>query len=327
MSPAGIVLRGLALAVAAAALGCASTRSRTPSPPPVSRAQAPAPPDRAPRLLPTSRVPDLATEVQTRTDVVYGTAGGEPLKLDVYIPTNLPGPLPAIVVLHGGGWYAGAKEDCRAFAQAFADYGYVAVSPGYRLAPRHRFPAPLEDVKCAVRWLRANAQEFHVDPDRIGAMGISAGGHLALMLGVTGPDDGFEGQGGHAAQSSLVRAVISLMGPTDLARTGWMAGTERMIIDLMGGTREQIPAAYRAASPLAYVRSYCPPVLLVHGTQDPVVPYEQADALQAALRGAGVESWLEPLPGKGHGFDWSPLDWQRCRGLMIQFADQHLRRR
>jgi acetyl esterase/lipase len=277
--------------------------------------------------VPATRVPDLATDVREKTDVVYGTAGGEQLKLDIYTPSNLAGSLPAIILLHGGGWCAGCKEDCRGFARAFADYGYVAATVNYRLSPRHHFPAPLEDGKCAVRWLRANATEYHVNPDRIGAMGISAGAHLALLLGVTGPYEGFEGQGGNATQSSSVQAVISIMGPTDLNRRDWPAPAEKMIAELVGGNREQIPTAYQASSPLAYVRPGLPATLILHGTADGLVPYEQAKVMFTSLRGAGVNCWLEPLQSKDHGFDWSPQDWKRCQGLMIRFADQHLRGR
>jgi acetyl esterase/lipase len=277
-------------------------------------------------LTPSTRVPDLATEVREKLDVVYGSGGGEELKLDLYTPANLPGPLPAVVLIHGGGWGGGTKEECRENARAFASYGYVAASVNYRLAPRHRFPAPLEDVKCAVRWLRANAAEYHVDPAHVGAVGVSAGAHLAFLLGLTGPEDGFEGQGGNAGVSSSVQAVISLMGPTDLGRADWLPVVDRVIAELVGGSRKELPTAYRAASPVAYVRTGCPPVLMIHGTADIVVPYQQAERMHTALRGAGVESWLEALKGKGHGFDWTAQDWQRCYGLMIRFADQHLRR-
>ena len=144
----------------------------------------------------------------------------------------------------------------------------MAVAVSYRLAPKDRFPAQIEDAKCAVRWLRANAEKYQIDATRIGAMGTSAGGHLALLLGLTRPADGLEGKGGHGEQSSEVGAVVNWMGPTDLARAEWPAVTERMIADLMGSDRKKSPASYRSASPLSYVGKGKPPVLTVHGTKD-----------------------------------------------------------
>jgi acetyl esterase/lipase len=263
--------------------------------------------------------------VREELDVVYGTGGGEDLKLDLYAPREIPGLAPAVAIIHGGGWVGGCKEEYRPLAQAFAQRGYVAVTVSYRLAPQHKFPAPVEDVKCAVRWLRAGAARYRVDPERIGAVGISAGGHLALLLALTGPGDGLEGQGGNAEQSSRVQAVVNCMGPTDLARPGWSAATDKVIAELMGGNRDTIPAAYRAASPLAYVRRGAPPVLTIHGTTDTVVPYEQARLLHAALVQVGATSRLEPLRGKGHGENWDLEDLKRVVGALIEFTDQHLK--
>jgi acetyl esterase/lipase len=259
--------------------------------------------------------------------VVYGKGGGDELKLDLYTPTRSSGPLPALVFLHGGGWCMGSKADCRDLARFFAEHGYFTVSVGYRLTPGHRFPAQLEDAKCAVRWLRANAAYYHVDAEAIGAVGVSAGAHLALLLGLTGPANGFEGEGGYAEQSSQVQAVVNVMGPTDLTRPGWPEAVDKILVDLLGGGRDKLAVAYRAASPLTYVAHGAPPVLTIHGTSDLIVPYEQAQLLHTALRDAGVTSWLETVRDKGHAFDWTPEDWQRFKALILAFADKHLKRR
>lgn len=257
-------------------------------------------------------------------DVVYGKGGGEDLRLNLYAPEGLPGPFPAVVILHGGGWCDGCKDEFQTCGEVFAQWGYVAVMIDYRLAPRHKFPAQLEDAKCAVRWLRANAERYRIDTDRIVALGISAGAHLALLLGFTEPKDGFEGQGGHPEQSSRVQAVINCMGPIDLTRPGWPEISERMFIELLGGSREQIPAAYRAASPITYIRKGVPPVFTLHGTMDEIVPNDQATLLDRALRAVGATSRLEKVEGKDHGWNWTPHDAARAMVMALDFLDEEL---
>jgi acetyl esterase/lipase len=334
MSPSAVRTPLLTLAVVTAALGCASNRPRPATP----RAAAPRPADPG-AVTPAAGSPGAAAVrpsdrngapapllVREERDVVYGTAGGESLKLDLYAPVQPAGPWPAMVFIHTGGWCGGAKEEYGKQARALAERGYVTITVNYRLAPRHRFPAPLEDVKCAVRWLRANAARYQVDSECIGATGGSAGGYLALLLGFTEPSDGFEGQGGNPEQSSKVRAVINVAGPTDLTWRNWPGATEVAIVSLMGGSRTTIPAAYKAASPMSYLRPDAPPVLTIHGTTDNIVPFEQAEHLHAALAKAGVSSRLEFLSGKGHFFDWTPEDWQFTEALVRDFADRHLKR-
>ncbi|HWG43684.1 MAG TPA: alpha/beta hydrolase [Gemmataceae bacterium] len=337
MSRSAIFLRGLALVVSIVAVGCASTRSRSvdrsrlsndhsrPQPTPASPTP-PAPP-LIPPLPPTLPAPAATAPVHKEIDVIYGTGGGEQLKLDLYAPKDRPGPFPAVVVIHGGGWANGTKGFLGGITHAFAERGYVAVTVEYRLAPKHKFPAQLQDVKCAVRWLRANAQRYQIDPDRIGALGFSSGAHLALLLGLTEPKDGFEGEGGHLEQSSKVQVVVNMMGPTDLSRPAWPAVTDKLIADLLGGGREQIPSVYRAASPLAYVHRGAPPVLTMHGTKDAIVPFEQAKLLHASLRSVRGISRLEPVKDKGHGEDWSREELLRGLGLIGEFMDKYLKPR
>ncbi|HEY7424472.1 MAG TPA: alpha/beta hydrolase [Gemmataceae bacterium] len=331
MSFSTLLLRCLALVAGLAAFGCASLRNgparRYPSTPPTpALATAPAP---APaRPAPAERPPETPSQpIREELDIVYGQGGDEDLHLDLYVPENGRGPLPAIVLLHGGGWCTGTKNDMRPAARAFAEHGYVAVTVQYRLAPQHRFPAQLHDAKCAVRWLRANVDRYQVDPERIGVLGGSAGGHLALLVGLTEPKDGLEGEGGHPEQSSKVQAVINMMGPTDLNRSGWPEMTEKMIAGLLGGSRDQEPTAYRCASPASYVRRGAPPVLTLHGTKDSIVPYEQAQLLHASLRAAGATTWLEPMKDKGHGGDLTPDDMRRYVGVINEFLTRYLKPR
>jgi acetyl esterase/lipase len=296
-------------------LGCASIRSRSGSetgvPPAVGGTGAP---------------PATIYPIRQELDVVYGHAGGEDLQLDLFAPKDAPGPFAAVVVLHGGGWAKGSREVVRPIAAALAAQGYVTASVGYRLAPRHKFPAQIQDAKCAVRWLRANAERCHIDSQHIGALGFSAGAHLALLLGLTDPNDGLEGTGGNPEQSSRVQAVINISGPTDLTQPLWPDATRLVLADFLGGSREQFPGTYRAASPVSYIHRGAPPVLTIHGTADSVVPYEQAELLHSALRKARVPSRLTALHGRDHGDNWSPKEQQGNAKAMLAFLDANLRR-
>ncbi len=296
-------------------VGCASIRSRSGSGTGVS-----------PAVAGTGAPSATIYPIREELDVVYGHAGGEDLQLDLFAPKDAPGPFAAVVVLHGGGWAKGSREVVRPIAAALAAQGYVTASVGYRLAPRHKFPAQIQDAKCAVRWLRANAERCHIDSQHIGALGFSAGAHLALLLGLTDANDGLEGTGGNPEQSSRVQAVINISGPTDLTQPLWPDATRLVLADFLGGSREQLPGTYRAASPVSYIHRGAPPVLTIHGTADSVVPYEQAELLHSALRKARVPSRLTALHGRDHGDNWSPKEQQGNAKAMLAFLDANLRR-
>ncbi len=173
----------------------------------------------------TASAAEPPANVAVEKDITYGKGGTEDLKLDLARPERAEGQLPAIVYIHGGGWSGGARKDYGGEIQEAAKRGYVAVTVGYRLTrpdkegkAKYPFPAQIEDCKCAIRWLRANAEKYHVDPNRIGATGGSAGGHLSLLVGVTGSEKKFDGTGGNPDASSQVQAVVNYFGPTDLAR-------------------------------------------------------------------------------------------------------------
>lgn len=253
--------------------------------------------------------------VQVRNDIVYGKGGGEDLLLDIAMPVNAEQPLPCIVVLHGGGWFAGDKSSEREYALFLARNGAGAAMVNYRLAPDFRYPAAVEDVKCAVRFLRAHAKEYNIDPERIGATGISAGAHLAMMLGVTGGMPEFEGAGGWPEESSRVSAVVALYGPADLARKGTPPNTARMVRDFIGGTPEEKPDAYKAASPLTHVDKDDAPLLILHGSTDNVVPLDQALAMVRAMTKAGAKGRVSILIGGGHGWGGENLEQARTEAL------------
>jgi len=239
-------------------------------------------------------------------DITYAKAGDRELKLDLARPAGGKGPYPCVVLLHGGGWRMGNKKDVRSWLPFLAGEGYVAASVGYRLAPDATFPAPIEGAKTAVRVLRAHADKYGIDKDRVAALGWSAGGHLACLLGLTGPKCGFEGTA-CPDQSSRVQAVVDFFGPTDLAAFGNNDLAQRgMLAPFIGTKFGDNPAAHERASPVKYVSKDAPPFLIFHGTKDWVVPIEQSRALAEKLKDVGVSVKLVEVPGEGHGWEGKP---------------------
>jgi acetyl esterase/lipase len=266
---------------------------------------------------------DEPAKASSEQNIVYSKAGAVELKVDVSRPAGKEGALPAVVLIHGGAWRAGNKADVRGIASEFTKRGYVAVAPQYRFCPKEAFPAQVHDVKAAVRWLKTNAKKYQVDPDRIGAMGFSAGGHLALMLGVTGPKDGLEGDVPAGAPDSRVKAVVNYFGPTDLAAKDIPAVSKPLVKDFLGGTPEEKPEAAAKASPLSFVSADDAPVLTFQGTKDPLVPYTQAIKLADAMNAAGVAGRVELLIGAQHG--WAGAELDRTINETFQFFDRHLK--
>lgn len=235
-------------------------------------------------------------------DIVYASAGDADLRLDLVQPASAKEPSPAVVVIHGGAWREGAKEENRLLLVDFARRGYVAISPQYRFCPKDRFPAQVLDLKAAVRWLRSNASSLKVDPSRIGAMGFSAGGHLALLLGLTGPADGFDASVPASAPSSRVQAVVAFHPPIDLAEPGFSEFAKGLVADFLGATAKERPDLAAKASPLTFVDRGDAPVLVFQGTNDELVPESGAVRFARALTGAGVPGRVELLVGAKHGF-------------------------
>jgi acetyl esterase/lipase len=272
---------------------------------------------------PQERRPPEGVEFQR--DVTYGRGGGEELQLNLARPADAAGPGACVVVIHGGGWKAGHRSAHDHLTWRFAARGYVSATLGYRLAPRHRFPAQVEDVKCAVRFLRAHAEKYGIDPDRVGAIGFSAGAHLAMMLAVAGPEDGLEGEGGWADQPSRVSAAVSFFGPTDLAAKDLPEGTEPFLRDFLGGTAEERAGLCRKASPVTYVTKGDAPILLLQGTKDPLVPYTQATVMVEAMTREGVRGRADLIVGAGHG--WLGPELERTMDTSFRFLEAHLKPR
>src|SRR5262249_15002885 len=249
--------------------------------------------------------------------------GSTELKLDLARPSEGQGPFPAVLVIHGGAWRAGNRADVGPILPDFVRHGYVAVSPQYRVCPKETFPAQVHDVKAAVRWMKTNAEKYQIDPGRIGAIGFSAGGHLAMMLGVTGPADGLEGEASAGAPDSRVKAVVNYFGPTDLGAKDFPDVSKPLIRDFLGATPQDKPELAAKASPLRYVSKDDAPILTFQGTKDPLVPFTQAIVLSEAMTTAGVPGRVELLIGAQHG--WKGAELERTRAETFRFFDQYLK--
>jgi len=256
-------------------------------------------------------------------DIVYGKVDGVNLKLDLAKPPTGDGPFPLVVCIHGGAWRMGNKAGYHKKIADFAKGGYVAATVEYRFCPQHKFPAQIEDVKCAVRFLRAHAKEYKIDPAKVAALGDSAGGHLSLLLGLMDPADGLEGNGGSPDQSSKVQAVVNYYGPTDFTMPGvWSPLVLAWMGDFLGTKDEKSPVVAQA-SPITYVNKGDPPVLTFQGTLDPLVPVDQAKRLHETLKKAGVTEHLEIIEGGGHGFGGA--NNERTLKMTREFLDRHLK--
>jgi acetyl esterase/lipase len=228
--------------------------------------------------------------ISIREGIVIGRAGDRDLLGDVYLPSDDAKARPAIVVVHGGGWRKGSRTSVKGFGVLLSQAGFVCLCVDYRLIGEALWPAQIEDIKCAVRFLKANQDELGVDPDRIGVNGDSAGGHLALMAGVTSD---FEGAGGHEEFSSDVKAVSSMYGPSTI----------------QGGSAASLIGEYAsqenrdAASPLAYDLKNFPPCLLMHGVEDQGVPLTETTDFYQKLMQSNRIAELHLFAGEGHAFD------------------------
>lgn len=255
-------------------------------------------------------------------EVAYGQPSGQPLLLDVY-GCDKPGPHPAVILIHGGGWYAGDKRDCAPVARQLSALGFVCFAVNYRLTPAAHFPAQVQDCARAVRWVRAHAKDYGVDPNRIGAWGESAGGSMALMLGAMKPQDFQDPADPNRHLSAQVRCVVDLFGPAEFRRPAqWPVVAMRAAYGYFGGWPDAHAAIRAEASPAAHVWKTSRPVLLVHGDRDKLVPLQQSLLMKAALDQAGVENQLVVVPNAGHNLTGvSPQQ----RAQIIADAQQWLR--
>lgn len=292
-------------------------------------------------LLSTRETAAAEPEVTMHLDVVYGRGGETDLAMDVAAPTKAEGPLPCLLVFHGGGWIQGNKAQFRPLVRYIAEHGYVAATVQYRLSRPGRgnpnaWPAQIEDAKCAVRYMRAHAKRWNIDPDRIAAMGFSAGAHLSMLLGTMDPDDGFEGSGGWREQPSKVNAVVGFYGPTcmgcvppaDRSKIADLPVDEKRRVlrgfalsQILGGEFAKDPSR---ASPLTYVNRGDAPMLLFQGTKDTLVPPEHAELMIEALTKARVPGKAVFMLGLGHGWRGDPHLTNNVRDTQ-RFLDEQFR--
>ena len=268
--------------------------------------------------------PPVPEGVIFEKELEYSNPDDQHLQLNMARPKTGDAPFPAVVCIHGGGFRAGHRDGYNGLCLALAQRGYVAVTVSYRLAPKFQFPAAVHDTKAAVRWLRAHAQKFKVDPDRIGTTGGSAGGHLAQFLAVTDGVAMFEGTGGNPQQSSRVACVVNVYGPSDFTKSyGKSVDAAEVLPLFLGGNLETARHRHIVASPLYWVTPAAAPTLCIHGTDDKYVAHEQAIWLVDKLKAADVEAELFTLPGAGHGFKGE--DAAKADKALVAFFERHLK--
>lgn len=254
-------------------------------------------------LLAAGCLTRIPANVHREANLEYARVGSQSLKLDIYTPTTGPARLPVLIWIHGGSWKSGNKDFCPIAFMATQNLAIVSID--YRLSGTAAFPAPLYDCKGAIRWLRANAEKYHLDADHIGLFGASAGGHLAALLGTTAGVASLEGDvGGNLNFSSRVQAVCAFYPPTDLDK---LVTDEQLrhnprtdVAQFLGGPLADNLDKAALANPIRHITRDAAPFFLMHGQQDTLVPVEQSHLFYDALKQAGVEARLEVVPG-GHG--------------------------
>jgi len=243
--------------------------------------------------------------VRIYSDLAYEDQGGPRQRLDLYLPFPVPAkPMPLIVFLHGGGWRKGSKADGRAFAFRMVARGYAVACPNFRLSSDAPFPAQLQDCKSAVRWLRDNAVRYRLDASHFGAAGVSSGGHLAALLGASGSNHLFDSLG-HMGASSSVQAACVFFGPIDLLRFHETSSAPQTpqadeVVQLLGGNPRIQRQQAEQANPITHLQGDAPPFLLVHGTEDTVVPPGQSRLFYDELAKRRIPVHLHLIHGAGH---------------------------
>lgn len=255
---------------------------------------------------------DLPPGITWDFDVPYIDDGDSAQRLDIYYPEQPPEEQqPLIVHIHGGGWMGGSKYPCD--VRMMTAHGYVVASVEYRFSQKAKFPAQIQDCQAAIRWLRANAPRYHINPNKVGVIGGSAGGHLASLVGVTGGKKVFTPIGGNEDQSDAVQCVCDIFGPKNFASVVEQAKKDKNVKNIFEfntpsdpyseliGSKLSDKDKTAAVSPVTYVDKNSPPTLILHGTHDNMVPYAQSEEFEATMKKNGAPVWLQKFPGAGHG--------------------------
>ena len=266
-----------------------------------------------------------AKQIPNETDITFCTVEGTPLKLDLHFPDNPEKTGPAVVFLHEGSWVGGDKQIVTRgpVLTELTSRGYLVAAVNYRLSPEFKFPAHIQDAKCAVRYLRANSEQLGIDPMRIGAWGRSAGGHLAMLLGLADESAGWDQSGQHIGHSSSVQAVVDMYGP--IIEMDDICSKSKVITEVFD-TPNCDPKILIPASPLTYISSDDPPFLILHSSGDTVVPSSSSQTAYEHLKAAGVPATLVIVDHDNHHFnpDMNPSHEEIAK-TVADFLDEALR--
>jgi len=261
-------------------------------------------------------VPD---DIDQYKDIVYRAIDSTELKLDIYHLKDIKESAPLLIFIHGGGWKKGDKHDYLRYLVDFARKGYITATVQYRFVDKVKFPAQILDIKAAVKWLKENADEYHIDNNNIAVIGGSAGGHLSMMTGYTSDITEFNED---RLTSYNVEAVVNLYGPSDL--TTEYAREHSTIKGFIGRSYDEVPEVYAKASPVTYITSDDPPTLIFQGTIDELVPVSQSDNLKKKLKRTGVDVEYHRLEGWPHTMDLEVEVNEYCQYYMDRFFKKYL---
>ena len=266
--------------------------------------------------------------------ITFAEVGGQTLRLDLYQPPGMSQtPRPAVVVVHGGSWNAGVRSDFPQWDKWLANEGFVVFDVEYRLAPQPNWQTATGDVKCAVAWVRAHAADYGIDPRRVALLGRSAGAPLALLAAYTANGAELPASCDTTTVDEPVQAVVSLYGTTDLL-WGYAHPANQRVLDgpatlrrFLGGSPDEVPDAFRLASPVTHVNAHTAPTLLFHGGRDQLIRDDNMELLTQRLATAGVPHRALLIPYAQHGFDYNFHGWgsQLARPLLLDFLRTHLR--
>jgi len=281
-----------------------------------------------PKPAPTKLAPEVTASLEAHPSIVYARYGQREMQLDLWKPKTASQPLPAIICIHGGGWYKGERSNMANLAQALAAKGFVAATISYRLSGEAKFPAAIQDCKAAVRFLRANASKFGINAKAIGVTGLSAGGHLAALLTTSGGVKELEGDGGHADTSSAVQAGIAMGAQSDLesARIGELSGKpdDPFYRTFLGDSQAKVPQTYALASPRHHLDKSDPPLLFMTGELDD--PSTHADDARSDLTKLTIPTGLEIIPQAPHAFLGQQKAFDVCVSACVEFFTKHLKK-
>lgn len=267
------------------------------------------------------KMPPVPESLVEQKDIVYKEIDTIQLKLDIYRKKELTQKRPLIIFIHGGAWKGGDKKDYRRYLVDFAEKGYITATIQYRLTKVAKFPAAVNDVKCAVKWLKANADNYLIDVNKIAIVGGSAGGHLAMMIGYSSDTEKFN-ECNVENSDTKVNAIVNLYGPTDL--TTDYAKNHPSVINFIGKSYNEDPNIFKAASPLFYITKDDTPTLIFQGTLDELVPYSQSDSLKSRLDKIGVPAEYHKLEGWPHTMDLSVEVNKYCQYYMDRFFNKYI---